>query len=157
MTSGEMNGNLMRIVSLMRGVALMGLIGALTGCMAYDPFNQAIDPNSAAAQRVEALARADDAYPRWDEFPAAPQNVPTAADIRNQVRTLEAADAQLNRQIAAIEWTLDERDGDPWARRTRNRIDPRLAQPVDPDEMAEALSWARRLSDRATPPPAITQ
>lgn len=155
MTSDEMNGNLVRIGSLSRFIALTALAGALTGCAAYDPFNQGIDPNSAAAQRVEALARADDSYPRWADFPAAPQNVPTPREIRNQVQALEAADAQLNRQVAAIDWTLDERDGDPWARRVRNRIDPRLAQPVDPAEVAEALRWAQALRERSDPPPQI--
>lgn len=155
MTGDEMNANLGRIGFWARGLVLAAVGGALTGCMAYDPFNQAIDPNSAAAQRVEALARADDTYPRWEDFPAEPQNVPTAADIRNQVRTLESDEAELNRQVAAIDWTLDEDDGDPWAQRTRNRIDPRLARPVDPDDMAEALAWANRMRERSTPPPPI--
>lgn len=155
MTGDEMNANLGRIASWARRAAVAGLGFAVTGCMAYDPFNQSIDPNSPAAQRVEALARADDSYPRWEDFPAAPQNVPTAADIRNQVLALESDEAELNRQVAAIDWTLDEDDGAPWAERTRNRIDPRLARPVSPDEMAEALAWAQRMRARSTPPPPI--
>lgn len=155
MTGDVMNANLVRIGFWARGLAIAAAGCAATGCMAYDPFNQTIDANSAAAQRVEALARADDSFPRWEDFPAEPQNVPTAADIRNQVSALEASEVQLNRQVAAIDWTLDEDDGDPWAQRTRNRIDPRLARPVDPEAMAEALAWARRMRERSDPPPPI--
>ena len=71
-----------------------------------------------AAQRVAVLARADQSYPRWEDFPAAPQNVPAAADIRNRVLGLESAERQLNRDVAAIDWTLDQGDGEPWAERT---------------------------------------
>lgn len=155
MTGDVMNANLVRIGFWARGLAIAAAGCLVTGCMAYDPFNQTIDPNSAAAQRVEALARADDSFPRWEDFPAEPQNVPTAADIRNQVRGLQADETELNRQVAAIDWTLDESDGAPWAERTRNRIDPRLARPVDPNEVAEALTWAARMRARSTPPPPI--
>lgn len=155
MTDDEMNANLVRIGSWVRGLALLAAGSAVTGCMSYDPFNQTIDPNSPAAQRVEALARADDSFPRWEDFPAEPENVPTATDIRNQVLALEAEETELARQVAAIDWTLDEDDGDPWAQRVRNRIDPRLARPVDPEDMAEALAWANRMRERSTPPPPI--
>jgi len=155
MTGDGMNASLQRIESWARLVAAVALAGAVSGCMAYDPFNQTIDPNSPAAQRVAALARADQSYPRWADFPAAPQNVPTDADIRNRVLGLETAELQLNRQVSAIDWTLTEADGEPWAIRSRNRIDPRLARPVDPDVLAEALTWARRMRERSEPPPPI--
>lgn len=150
-----MKASRQRIESWARLALIAAVAGGLSGCLGLDPFNQQIDPNSPAAQRVAALARADGGYPRWEDFPAAPQNVPTAVDIRNRVLGLEAAEVQLNQQVAAIDWTLDESDGDPWAIRTRNRIDPRLARPVDPDAMAEALVWARRMRERSDPPPPI--
>lgn len=156
MTGDGMNASRSRFAVASRGLAAVALSGALAGCAAYDPFNQEIDPNSPAAQRVEALARADDAYPRWEDFPAEPQAVPTAADIRNRVEGLQAEEVRLNRQVAAIDWTLDADDREPWAARTLNRIDPRLSRPVDPNEMAEALAWARRMRERADPPPPIT-
>ena len=155
MTGDDMNANLARIGFWARGLAIAAAGCAATGCMAYDPFNQAVDPNSPAAQRVGALARADDSFPRWEDFPAEPQNVPTVADIRNRVLALEASEAQLNLQVAAIDWTLDEDDGAPWAERTRNRLDPRLAQAVDPAFLAAEIERARRLRERATPPPPI--
>ena len=155
MTGGGMNASLQRIESLARVAAAVALAGAVSGCMAYDPFNQTIDPNSSAAQRVAALARADDSYPTWADFPAAPQNVPTAADIRNRVLNLETAELELNRQVAGIDWTLDEDDREPWAERTRNRLNPRLTRPVDPSEVSEALAWAERMRARSTPPPPI--
>lgn len=155
MTGDRMKASRQRIESWMRLTLIAAMAGVASGCMSISPFNQEIDPTSPAAQRVAALARADDSYPRWADFPAAPQNVPTATDIRNRVLELEAAEALLDRQVEAIDWTLNEDDGDPWAIRTRNRIDPRLSRPVDPDAVAEAVAWARRMRERSEPPPPI--
>ncbi len=155
MTGGEMNATLDRVATAAARLAGMGLMAALAGCVSYSPFNSETDPTSPAAQRVDALARADGAYPRWEDFPAAPRDVPSAADIRARVVALEASEATLARQVAGIQWTLNESDGDPWARRTRARIDARLAQPADPNAMAEALAWAERLRARANPPPPV--
>ena len=155
MTGDGMNASVQRIESGVRLAAALALAGVVSGCMAYDPFNQDIDPNSAAAQRVAVLARADQSYPRWEDFPAAPQNVPAAADIRNRVLGLESAERQLNRDVAAIDWTLDQGDGEPWAERTRNRIDRRLSRPVDSNSIPEAVAWAQRMRDRSAPPPPI--
>ena len=154
-----MNGDTHRIWREMRALLLCTAAATLSACVTVpvvEPYAGAeVDPNSPAAQRVGALARADDSFPRWEDFPAEPQNVPTVADIRNRVLALEASEAQLNLQVAAIDWTLDEDDGAPWAERTRNRLDPRLAQAVDPAFLAAEIERARRLRERATPPPPI--
>lgn len=155
MTGTGMNASPHRIDFALRLFAVAGAICALGGCATYDPFNPATDPSSPAASRVETLARADQTYPRWEDFPAAPQNVPSAGDIRTQVVNLEASELRLNREISAIQWTLTQDDLEPWAGRTRNRVDPRLSRPVDPNELADALAWAERIRARATPPPPI--
>lgn len=155
MTGSGMNATLDRVGWWSRAAAVCGLAGLMAGCMSYDPFNRATDPNSPAAQRVESLARADQAFPRWEDFPAEPQNVPTTADIRNQVVALQGADSALDRDVAAIVWTLNEDDGEPWAARTRNRVNMRLAQAVDPAAVAEALAWAERQRARSQPPPPL--
>jgi hypothetical protein len=155
MTGSEMKANPQRIEAWVRLAAALVLAGATGGCMAYDPFNQTIDPTSPAAQRVGVQTRTDMAYPRWADFPAEPRNVPTATDIRNRVLGLEASELELNRQVAAIAWTLTPEDGAPWAERTRNRIDPRLSRPARPDEATEAVAWAQRMRERAAPPPPI--
>lgn len=155
MTGDGMNASLHRIESLARLAAALALTGLVSGCVTYDPFDQSIDATSPAAQRVNAVAHADQSYPRWEDFPAAPQNVPTATDIRNRVSGLEASELELNRELAAIQWTLTTDDGAPWAERTLNRVDPRLARPARPDEAAEAVAWAQRMRERAVPPPPI--
>ncbi|MBN8552713.1 MAG: hypothetical protein J0L52_07445 [Caulobacterales bacterium] len=155
MTANEMKASLRRIKPGACLVAALVLAGATSGCMAYDPFDRTIDPTSPAAQRVEALTQSDMAYPRWADFPPAPQNVPTETDIRNQVLGLESSELRLNREVAAIVWTLTPADGGPWAERTRNRVDVRLARPARPDEAAEAVAWAQRMRQRAEPPPPI--
>lgn len=154
MTGDEMNATLDRVATTLGRLAGLAALGLLSACVS-SPFDRAADPTSPAAQRVETLARRDGAFPRWEDFPAAPQNVPTAADIRARVVAIEAAEAQLGQQVRAIQWTLNESDGDPWARRVRARITPQLARPVEPNAMSEALAWAERLRRRAAPPPPV--
>lgn len=158
MTGDEMNATARRFLRRGRAPLLAAALvaaGGLSGCASYDPFDEPTDPTSPAAARVEALTGADMSYPRWAEFPAAPRDVPTAADIREQVVALEAADAALGREVAAIAWFLGPEDLEPWAARTRNRVDRRLAQPAPPGAVAEAEAWARAQRARATPPPPI--
>ena len=156
MTGDEMNTTARRFPNRVRAVLLAaGVAAGLGGCLGYDPFDTPTDPASPAAARVDMLATADQSYPRWEDFPAAPQDVPTVTDIRNRVVALETADAALTRDVAAIDWFLGPEDLEPWAERTRNRIDLSLAQPADPDALAEAEAWARRLRERAVPPPPI--
>lgn len=135
--------------------AIVAASGALGGCVSYDPFDESTDAASPAAARVQALTSAPLEFPRWADFPAAPRDVPTAEDIRRQVVALEGADAQLAREVAAIGWFLGPEDLEPWAARTRNRLDRALAQPAAPGAVAEAEAWARQLRERATPPPPI--
>lgn len=158
MTGDEMNATARRFLRRGRApllAAAFACAGGLTGCASYDPFDEPTDRTSPAAGRVEALAGADLSYPRWSAFPAAPRDVPTPADIRTEVTALETADAALARDVAAIAWFLSREDLEPWAARTRNRVDRRLAQPAPPGAVAEAEAWAREQRARATPPPPI--
>ena len=155
MTGNGMKASLQRIESRVSLVTALLLAASLSGCMTYDPFNQAIDATSPAAMRTEALTRTDLAYPRWEDFPAAPQNVPTTTDIRNRVVGLETAELQLGREVSALQWTLTPDDAEPWAERTRNRVDLRLARPIDAEAAAAASAWAQRMRERAEPPPPI--
>lgn len=150
MTGDRMNATLVRVGF---AAALCTLAGA---CASYDPFERPADPTSPAAARVAAMSDADLDYPTWAEFPAAPQNVPTPAEIRTQVLQLEADETRLNGEVSRIVWTLGPDDGEPWAQRTRNRIDMRLAQTLDPEAMALAVAWAEQQRRRAAPPPRIT-
>ena len=154
MTGGGMNATLDRLAAPMRLASGLLLAGLCAACVA-SPFDRAADPSSPAAARVNELASANTAYPRWEDFPAEPTNVPTAADIRNGVLGLQASETRLNTQLAALQWTLGPDDGEPWAERTRNRIDLRLAQSLDPDFLQRQLDWAEQQRRRSVAPPRL--
>lgn len=149
MTGDDMKAILVRVGT----VSALCVLSA--ACVSVDPFDRTADPTSPAAARVEALARANTEFPRWADFPDAPRNVPTAADIRNRVMGLEADETRLNTELAAIVWTLGPDDLEPWAERTRNRMDLRLAQTLDPEAAADARAWAESQRRRAVPPPPL--
>lgn len=139
-------------------IAVAGSIAAavvmatgLAGCASGDPFQREVDPNSPLAARVEAVAAAPQAYPRWEEFPAAPTDLPPAADIAARVRTVETRGAELETAAAAIPWELS--NDARWPAEARAAIDPRLARPAPPDAAARAAALRAELLARSTPPP----
>ena len=132
--------------------AILGL--SLAGCLSTNPFDPPVDQSSPAAAQVETLARADADYPRWRDFPAAPQNVPTPAEIRTQVTLLETRQDAFATEVAALRWTLTE-NPEAWARQVASNINARLATPPPADATAQAEAFAARLRERAVPPPPI--
>jgi hypothetical protein len=123
---------------------------ALAGCLAHDPFAPPTDPQSAAAQQVNAAAATDRPYPRWSQFPAAPTEVPTAEQFGVRVADAEEAKAILEAQARDLVWTLEDSEG--WAVAARVFIDSELAQPAPPDSRALTEAWAAEVRAKATPP-----
>lgn len=125
--------------------------GSLAACAAG--FSPKIDQTSPLAPRIEALVEANRHYPRWSDFPSAPENLPQASQVAANVRGLEGQGSALDGQVAGIDWTL----GDPeaMAAETRARVG---AVPVSPDSMrtqADIDAFAQSLRDRAKAPPPI--
>lgn len=137
--------------TIARFAAVLAAGAVLAGCASTDVFRPKTDPNSPAARRIAELERQHRGYPRWSRFPAAPKNVPTAADIAARVDETQAAQADLLASAARIDWTLSGTEA--FAAETRAAIDPRLAQPAAPDATAETAAFARAMKDLATPPP----
>ncbi|HYF23717.1 MAG TPA: hypothetical protein VD929_10010 [Caulobacteraceae bacterium] len=135
-----------------QGAALIVSAAALSGCVSVDPFTDTqTDPTSPVAQRVDEVAASNREYPKWSQFPAVPQNVPTLAEFSSRVEGLEAAQTDLTTSASRLEWTLANTEG--WAAQARTQIDPALARPVDPNQAAETEAFARALRELAVPPP----
>lgn len=151
MTRDEMNG---RTTKKMRGraaITLALLLGApmLAGCAGAfeaDVSDSPLEP------RVQALVDANREYPRWDEFPKASGDIPTAAQIAANVDALQASNASLSRDVARIDWQMQ--DAAAFEAQVRQQLD---SLPPSPEALrtAEQLeAWAaeqRRLGE--APPP----
>src|SRR5690606_35633218 len=90
MNAQDMNVNLVKIV--LQPFAAVTLCAGLSAC-AFDP---PADPASPLATRIDSLVAEKRDYPRWQDFPAAPVNVPDAATVRTAVTGLEASQGVLN-------------------------------------------------------------
>ncbi len=135
-------------------LAALATAAALGGCANMSALNPTTDSTSPAAARVDALARANQTYPEWKDFPAEPQGVPTPAEFGGRVVEVEGEQSLLARQVAAIDWTINY-DPHAWASEVSSRIDRRLAQPAPANALAEAEAYAAALRRRAAPPPPI--
>jgi hypothetical protein len=118
--------------------------------------------STAAAQAAApATSDADTRYqpsaplntmPRWSEFPAPPEGVPTPQEIKLRVNAQLARRQQLDSEVAALVW--DKQEPDVIAAQAKALIDPAYLTPVDPimtREQAEA--YAASLRAKAAPPP----
>ena len=99
-----------------------------------------------------ASPRTYDSFPKWSEFPPPPKDVPTPAQIRQQVVALKATAEQLQKTADALPWELKAPDA--MAAAANARIDPVLGAPVQTGVDKVAVeSLAARLRARAEPPP----
>jgi hypothetical protein len=117
--------------------------------------------STAAAQAVPATSNTDTPYqpsaplntmPRWAEFPAPPEGVPTPQEIKLRVNAQLARRQQLDSEVAALVW--DKQEPDAIAAQAKAQIDPAYLTPVEPimtREQAEA--YAASLRAKAAPPP----
>lgn len=131
------------------GVALAAL--SLAACASIDPYEGAPVASSPAAERVAQASSANLPYPRWSQFPAAPENVPSMADFAGRIGTLEGEHADALAQAQAIRWTLSGTER--WASEARDLIDLRLAQPAPADQPAQTEAYAQQMRAMAAPPP----
>ena len=90
--------------------------------------------------------------PRWSEFPAPPENVPTAADIRMKVNAELVKQKQLQAELATLVW--DPQEPDKIYADAVSHIDPAHLAPVDTAMTpAQADAYAQALRTKAAPPP----
>ncbi len=151
MTAVEMNArNLKKIVPMLAG--LTGAAPVLGGCVAT-PFDAATDEASPVSARVDALVAANREYPRWQDFPPAPTDLPGAAQFADKVAALGVTRQVLTSEVGAMTW--DEEEPATLAAAIRSRIDASLAAPIAVQTRQEIEAEAARLRQRGTPPPPI--
>lgn len=143
--------NAPRLKKMMRPGAVLAIGLSVVACAgSFDP---PTDADSPAAARVEALVAAHRQYPRWENFPPAPTDVPQPAEIAAKVGQLQVEQGALVADVARIDWTLDDPAG--FAAMVTSRIDASRVSPVTAVTQADIEDFARRLRERATAPPPI--
>ncbi len=147
MNAREMNVNLVKIV--LQPVAVVSLCVGLSAC-AFDP---PADPASPLATRIDSLVSANRDYPRWQDFPDAPVNVPDAASVRVAVSGLEASQGELGREVAAIDWELG--DTEQFVTSIRQRLNADNVEIPTADTPAQIEAFAASLRERAKAPPPV--
>ena len=147
-----MNAHFPKRTRLTATLLCLATLSASLGACAKS-FAPGTDPESPIAPRVQALVDANRHYPSWENFPAAPTDLPAATQVAAQVRMLEGQGGALGGEVARIDWTLG--DAEALAAETRAQVG---AVPVSPDSartQAEIDAFAQGLRDRAKAPPPI--
>ncbi|MEE2850135.1 MAG: hypothetical protein VX561_09740 [Pseudomonadota bacterium] len=132
-------------------IAAVAIATPLSGCIgASASKTEAVSP---LAPRIQELVDANRRYPRWEEFPAAPTDLPPVTQVASNVQRLQGDSATLTSEIARIDWTLG--DAEALAAETRAAVN---AVPVSPDAVrtqADIEAFAQSLRDRAKAPPPL--
>ncbi|WP_295165468.1 hypothetical protein [uncultured Brevundimonas sp.] len=132
-------------------IAAAAIATPLSGCVgASASKTEAVSP---LAPRIQELVDANRRYPRWEDFPAAPTDLPPVTQVASNVQRLQGDSATLTSEIARIDWTLG--DAEALAAETRAAVN---AVPVSPDVVrtqADIEAFAQSLRDRAKAPPPL--
>ena len=132
-------------------IAAAAIATPLSGCVgASASKTEAVSP---LAPRIQELVDANRRYPRWEDFPAAPTDLPPVTQVASNVQRLQGDSATLTSEIARIDWTLG--DAEALAAETRAAVN---AVPVSPDAVrtqADIEAFAQSLRDRAKAPPPL--
>ncbi|WP_200918566.1 hypothetical protein [Brevundimonas sp. Leaf280] len=132
-------------------IAAAAIATPLSGCIgASASKTEAVSP---LAPRIQELVDANRRYPRWEDFPAAPTDLPPVTQVASNVQRLQGDSATLTSEIARIDWTLG--DAEALAAETRAAVN---AVPVSPDAVrtqADIEAFAQSLRDRAKAPPPL--
>ena len=132
-------------------IAAAAIATPLSGCIgASASKTEVVSP---LAPRIQELVDANRRYPRWEDFPAAPTDLPPVTQVASNVQRLQGDSATLTSEIARIDWTLG--DAEALAAETRAAVN---AVPVSPDAVrtqADIEAFAQSLRDRAKAPPPL--
>lgn len=133
------------MVGLLTGV----ILGGLGGCAATRGDVAAPMPG------VQALVDANRTYPRWDDFPATPTDLPTADAVAAQVATLDVTGGSLAGEVSRLEWTLF--DPNAYVEAVMARIEAARIAPATARTRAEIDALAQELRERGQAPPPIAR
>ncbi|WP_313444028.1 hypothetical protein [Brevundimonas sp.] len=132
-------------------IAAAAITTPLSGCVGASASKTKVV--SPLAPRIQELVDANRRYPRWEDFPAAPTDLPRVTQVASNVQRLQGDSATLTSEIARIDWTLG--DAEALAAETRAAVS---AVPVSPDAVrtqADIEAFAQSLRDRAKAPPPL--
>lgn len=153
MSVTEMNALLLKKTGRTAALAAaMGAALASAGCVSA--FEPRTDPTSPLAPRVQQLVDENRHYPRWTDFPAASEALPTPAAIAADVGRLESRNAALTADVARIEWTLNQ-DPAAFTDSVNRRIDASQMSPLTVRTPEQVEAFAEELRQRAKAPPPI--
>ena len=150
MTGPEMNVSRAKKIAIAALAAAAAPVG-LGGCASA--FAPRTDDQSSLAPAIEQMVAANRRYPRWEDFPAAPTDLPSNEAVASRVASLQTASTALARDTAAIAWTLDDPAG--FAQSVRSRIESSRPSSSTIQTEADVEAFAQRLRDRAAAPPPV--
>jgi hypothetical protein len=111
-----------------------------------------VDPSSPVAQDVIRASQHPGAFPRFADIPKAPTDLRPASDWQVDIKDMQARQAQLETQVAALPPVSPE-STEPYAAQTRAKLGAAAGQSSPPDQRQRTEAEARALRERATPPP----
>jgi hypothetical protein len=134
---------------LLAGAGACALLGGCAGVIGEDV---AVDPGAHLAPEMAKAAQRDDVYPTFASIPSAPKDIRPAAAFATAAADVTTARDQLDRETAPETWALNGTEA--YAAGLRADLDD-VAVPGAADSAATE-AFARKLRERATPPP-LTQ
>lgn len=99
---------------------------------------------------IRDLERDEKGFPKWSNFPSAPQNVLTASDIRQRVTSIKAQETALETAVAQLKWDIN--DPEAVSAAARKRLNSELSRPVTKNSCAEIHQYALTQRAKAVPP-----
>ena len=133
------------MVTLLSGA----ILGGLAGCAGSHGEGVASSP------AVVALVDANRAYPRGEDFPATPTDLPPASVVAGQVATLNVTGGTLSGEVSRLDWTLS--DPDAYVAAVMARIAAARIAPATARTRAEIDALADELRERGRAPPPIAR
>ena len=128
-------------------LACAGVAGLLTACVGAPLTRARIDPASPIAPEAAKVLAAKRPYPTFSQIPPAPKDVRPARAYAAAAADTQAAADKLERETAPGTWTLTGTDRFAGAAQRQAGAEP------DPASGEDTEDFARKLRERATPPP----
>jgi hypothetical protein len=136
---------------LLFSAAGLFVLGACASTRNEPYANAPVDGNSSAATQVAAAAAQNAPFPTFADIPQAPGDVRSVEGWNIAVNGTEAERARLLAETAPSTFSLANTEGFIAAERAAIAYDP--ADVPSADQAAETAAWAKRMRERATPPP----
>lgn len=150
-----MNGDRSRFHQAGRALLLCAAASGLCACVGvpgvelYD--EERVDAGAAASTQIAEQAAQDRAWPSFTDIPQLPADVRPPDAWRTAVAGTEQDRTQLLIAVAPSTWSLSETDA--FAQRITSSLALKPGDVPTAAQQAETEAWARRMRERATPPP----